>query len=169
LTDSFILYKPKDIVAGDFYWMEQKEGKTLFAAADWAWHGVPGALVSVVFNNGLNRSVREYGLIKPREILDKTQEIVIVEFEKSDEEVREGMDIALCSISGDKVEYDRTNNPLWLIRKGELFKLKGDKQPVGKYEAVTPFTAYELNLEKEHTIYIFSDGYSDKFGGDKRN
>ena len=167
LADSFILYKPKDIVAGDFYWMEQKEGKTLFAAADCTGHGVPGALVSVICNNGLNRSVREYGLIKPGEILDKTREIVIGEFEKSDEEVRDGMDIALCSIDGNKVEYAGANNPLWLIRNGELIELKGDKQPIGKYDAVTPFTTYELELEKEDTIYIFSDGYSDQFGGEK--
>ena len=94
LKESFIVYKPKDVVAGDFYWMEQKNGKVLFAAADCTGHGVPGAMVSVVCNNALNRSVREHGLTDPGEILNKTREIVVAEFEKSEEEVKDGMDIA---------------------------------------------------------------------------
>ena len=108
LKESFILYKPKDVVAGDFYWMEQKDGKVLFAAADCTGHGVPGAMVSVVCNNGLNRSVREHGLTIPGEILDKTREIVVQEFKKSEEDVKDGMDIALCSIEGMKLQYRRS-------------------------------------------------------------
>lgn len=95
LKNAFILYKPKDIVAGDFYWMEKKEDLILFAAADCTGHGVPGAMVSVVCHNGLNRAVKEFSLSKPGEILDKTREIIVQEFEKSDEEVQDGMDIAL--------------------------------------------------------------------------
>jgi len=167
LQDSFILYKPKDVVAGDFYWMEHRDGKVLFAAADCTGHGVPGAMVSVICNNALNRSVREHGLTKPGEILDKSREIVIQEFDKSDEDVRDGMDIALCSLDGNKVEYAGANNPLWLIRKGELIELKGDKQPIGKYAKEEPFNTYELDLEAGDTLYIFSDGYADQFGGTK--
>ena len=89
--DSFVLYKPKDIVAGDFYWIEQKDNKVLFAAADCTGHGVPGAMVSVICNNALNASVREFGLTSPGEILDKTREIVIQEFDKSEEEVKLGV------------------------------------------------------------------------------
>jgi tetratricopeptide (TPR) repeat protein len=106
LPEHFILYLPKDIVAGDFYWMESvndtsnpKNHAVLFAAADCTGHGVPGAMVSVVCNNSLNRSVREYGLTDPGKILDKTREIVVQEFEKSDEDVKDGMDISLCSLS----------------------------------------------------------------------
>ncbi|MCG8699999.1 MAG: hypothetical protein MI922_18230, partial [Bacteroidales bacterium] len=98
LKDSFILFKPKDIVAGDFYWLEHRRNKTLFAACDCTGHGVPGALVSVVCNSVLNRCVREYSLTDPGSILIKTREIVLQEFEKSDKEVTDGMDIALCSI-----------------------------------------------------------------------
>ena len=143
LQESFILYKPKDIVAGDFYWMEHKNGKVLFAAADCTGHGVPGAMVSVICNNGLNRSVREHGLTDPGKILDKTREIVIAEFQKSEDEVKDGMDIALCSLSfpapssslnKDKateekqgtenqeqrtaavLQYAGAHNPLWIIR-----------------------------------------------------
>ncbi len=141
LANSFVLYKPKDIVAGDFYWMESftevsdangtTKNAVLFAAADCTGHGVPGAMVSVVCNNGLNRSVREYGLTEPGQILDKTREIVISEFEKSEEEVKDGMDVALVSLSPYKagnelrnaksphsyiLKYAGAHNPIWIIR-----------------------------------------------------
>lgn len=169
LKDSFILYKPKDIVAGDFYWMEHASGKVLFAAADCTGHGVPGAMVSVVCNNAMNRSVREYGLTEPGEILTKTREIVIEEFEKSEDEVKDGMDIALCSLEGNLLKYAGANNPLWIIRKDsvEIEEIKADKQPIGKYFEQTPFTTHNIELQKGDSIYIFSDGYADQFGGEK--
>jgi serine phosphatase RsbU (regulator of sigma subunit) len=166
LKDSFILYKPKDIVAGDFYWMENRNGKVLFAAADCTGHGVPGAMVSVVCNNALNRSVREHALTDPADILEKTRQIVIDEFEKSDDEVKDGMDIALCALNGNTLQYAGANNPLWIIRNGELIEIKGDKQPIGKFIKPKPFTAHAIELEKNDSIYIFSDGYSDQFGGE---
>ncbi|MCB9334744.1 MAG: tetratricopeptide repeat protein [Flavobacteriales bacterium] len=246
LPHSFILYKPKDIVAGDFYWMEtitpssrhsvldtesantneiphqpfdsaqddtvRDNGLILFAAADCTGHGVPGAMVSVVCNNGLNRSVREHGLTDPGKILDKTREIVIAEFEKSEEEVKDGMDIALCSLkfmanrnpspansqqSTESrqlvaiLEYAGANNPLWVIRplrhsvldtessnnqeiagrasndEFELIEIKADKQPIGKYAEPKPYTTHTIELQKGDSIYIFSDGYVDQFGGEK--
>ena len=167
LEDSFILYKPKDIVAGDFYWMEHHQNQVLFAAADCTGHGVPGAMVSVICNNGLNRSVREYGLIDPGEILDKTREIVIQEFEKSEDEVQDGMDIALCSLEGDTLKYAGANNPLWIVRKGEILETKANKQPIGKFDNPEPYTTHTVQLEKGDSIYIFSDGYIDQFGGEK--
>jgi serine phosphatase RsbU (regulator of sigma subunit) len=167
LQDSFIIYKPKDIVAGDFYWMEHKNGKVLFAAADCTGHGVPGAMVSVVCNNGLNRSVREYNLSDPGKILDKTSEIVIQEFEKSEDEVKDGMDIALCSLEGNKLEYAGAHNPLWIIRNGEIIETKANKQPIGKFDNQEPYTTHSFDLEQGDTIYIFSDGYVDQFGGEK--
>ena len=167
LPNSFVLYIPKDIVAGDFYWMEQKDGKTLFAAADCTGHGVPGAMVSVICNNGLNRSVRENGLTEPGEILDKTREIVIQEFEKSDEEVKDGMDIALCSLEGMNLRYAGAHNPLWVIRNGEIIEIKADKQPVGKFDQLTPYTTHEFQLQAGDAFYIFSDGFADQFGGER--
>ena len=167
LQDSFILYKPKDIVAGDFYWMEHKDDRVLFAAADCTGHGVPGAMVSVICNNALNRSVREHGLKDPGKILDKTRDIVVQEFEKSDEEVKDGMDIAICSLEGNKLEYAGAHNPLWIIRKGELLETKANKQPVGQFDNPEPYTTHTLNLEQGDAIYIFSDGYVDQFGGEK--
>lgn len=196
LKESFILYKPKDVVAGDFYWMEsvsssrhsgldpessQKDNETLkdeiadtpkdvvlFAAADCTGHGVPGAMVSVVCNNALNRAVREYGLTEPGKILDKTREIVIEEFEKSDENVRDGMDIALCSLEGNTLKYAGAHNPLWIVRNGEILETKADKQPIGRlFDKLTSYTTHTIELIKGDSIYIFSDGYADQFGGEK--
>jgi len=176
LKESFILYKPKDIVAGDFYWMEHKDGKVLFAAADCTGHGVPGAMVSVICNNGLNRSVREYNLTEPGKILDKTREIVIQEFEKSEDEVKDGMDIALCSLAVSsssgayrELQYAGANNPLWIIRKGakEIEEIKATKQPIGKYANPELYITHTIELQKGDSIYIFSDGYADQFGGEK--
>jgi serine phosphatase RsbU (regulator of sigma subunit) len=191
LQESFILYKPKDIVAGDFYWLESVSSKrhsaldaespnkneiagqasnddiVLFAAADCTGHGVPGAMVSVVCNNGLNRSVREYGLTDPGEILNKTREIVIAEFEKSEEEVKDGMDIALCSLEGNTLKYAGANNPLWIIRKGEILETKANKQPIGYFDNPEPYTTHTIELQKGDSLYIFSDGYVDQFGGEK--
>jgi serine phosphatase RsbU (regulator of sigma subunit)/tetratricopeptide (TPR) repeat protein len=167
LEKSFIFYKPKDIVAGDFYWLEHKDDVVLFAAADCTGHGVPGAMVSVICNNALNRSVREYGLTDPGKILDKSREIVIQEFEKSDEEVRDGMDIALCVLNGNQLQYAGAHNPLWLIRNEELIEIKATKQPIGQFDKPILYETHHVDLEKGDTIYIFSDGYIDQFGGEK--
>ncbi|MFH2142361.1 MAG: tetratricopeptide repeat protein, partial [Bacteroidota bacterium] len=173
LKESFILYKPKDIVAGDFYWLEHKDGKVLFAVADCTGHGVPGAMVSVICNNGLNRSVREFSLTEPGKILEKTREIVIQEFEKSEEEVKDGMDIALCSLEfpsekerNVKLQYAGANNPLWIIRNGEILETKANKQPIGKFDNPEPYTTHSFELQKGDSLYIFSDGYVDQFGGE---
>jgi len=174
LKDSFVLYMPKAVVAGDFYWLEsvaptdnKKETTILFAAADCTGHGVPGAMVSVVCNNALNRSVREHNLTDPAQILNKTREIVIAEFEKSDEIVKDGMDIALCSLKGNVLQYAGAHNPLWIIRNGAIIETKANKQPIGKFENPLPYTTHTFELIKGDSIYIFSDGYVDQFGGEK--
>lgn len=166
LKKHFVLYKPKDIIAGDFYWLENSYEKTLFAVGDCTGHGVPGAMISVVCNNALNRSVKEYGLTDPGEILDKTKEIVLEEFSKSEEDVKDGMDIALCSLQGRKLKYAGAYNPLWIIRRGEIIETKGNRQPVGKQVHSIPFITHEIDLEKGDLIYLFSDGYVDQFGGE---
>lgn len=167
LPDSFIFYRPKDVVAGDFYWLEKKGETTLFAVADCTGHGVPGALVSVFCNNGLNRSVREKDLVLPGEILDNTRNIVVEEFNKSGQEVNDGMDIALCSLKGNTLKYAGAHNPLWIIRNGGIIEYRANKQPIGKYEDPEPYTTHEIQLEKGDTIYLFTDGIVDQFGGDK--
>jgi serine phosphatase RsbU (regulator of sigma subunit) len=178
-NDICVLYLPKDIVAGDFYWLEQKDDKILVAAADCTGHGVPGAMVSVVCNNSLNRSVHEYGLNNPASILNKTRELVEGEFAKSSERMRDGMDIALCAFTGYnknndnvksfKLEFAGANNSLWLIRKGttEIEEYKGDKQHIGRTDISSPFSTKEVLVNKGDTVYIFSDGIVDQFGGEK--
>ncbi len=167
LPNSFVLYLPKDVVAGDFYWMNQTPTGILFAAADCTGHGVPGAMVSVVCNNALNRSVREFGLHEPAKILDKTREIVVNEFQKSDKDVKDGMDIALCHLSGKSLQFAGAHNPLWIIRSGEIIEIKADKQPIGSFDKASPFTPHSINLKSGDLVYIFSDGYVDQFGGDR--
>jgi serine phosphatase RsbU (regulator of sigma subunit) len=174
IPDSFILYKPKDIVAGDFYWLESvttndKEQIILFAAADCTGHGVPGAMVSIVCHNSMNRAVREFNLIEPHQILDKTRELVVETFEKSHNEVHDGMDIALCSIdkTTNKLIYAGANNGLYLIRNHELIEYKPDKQPIGNYHHIKPFNKHEIQLKKGDVIYMYTDGYADQFGGEK--
>jgi tetratricopeptide (TPR) repeat protein len=167
LKESFILYMPKDIVAGDFYWLETKNNTVLFAAADCTGHGVPGAMVSVICNNGLNRSVREHGITEPGKILDKTREIVVAEFEKSEEDVKDGMDISLCALNGYQLQWAGANNPLWIIRNGELIEYAPNKQPIGKVDKPTTFTTHRIELQQGDRLYIFSDGFADQFGGEK--
>ena len=169
LPNSFIFYQPKDIVAGDFYWMESEEGLAVFAAADCTGHGVPGALISVICSNALNRSVREFKRTKPGAILDKTLEIILEKFEKSEEEVKDGMDIALCTFEPKtrRLQYAGANNPLWIVRKNSnvIEEYKADKQPIGRYMKHVPFSTHETILNEGDTAYIFSDGYADQFGG----
>lgn len=169
LPDSFIIYKPKDIVAGDFYWLEKKEELIIFAAADCTGHGVPGAMVSVICNNALNRSVREFNLSDPGKILDKTREIVISEFEKSDDEVKDGMDISLCCYRSETMElsWAGANNPLWIISENGLKEIKADKQPIGKYMVPKPYTTHRIQLKKNDLVFVLTDGYQDQFGGAK--
>ncbi|HLC82231.1 MAG TPA: SpoIIE family protein phosphatase, partial [Bacteroidia bacterium] len=176
LPDSFIYYKPKDIVAGDFYWMEFLNDSIYIAAADCTGHGVPGAMVSVVCSNALNRAVKEFKLTAPNKILDKVRELVVETFvrndsfgEKSENEVKDGMDISLCCINNTNKHliWAGANNPLWIIRDKQLIEYKADKQPIGKTDNPTPFTCNETQLLKNDSLYLFTDGYADQFGGPK--
>ncbi|MCC7332724.1 MAG: tetratricopeptide repeat protein [Flavobacteriales bacterium] len=167
LPNSFFLYKPKDIVSGDFYWLEQKDNKILFAAVDCTGHGVPGAFVSIVGHNGLTRSINEFGLTQPAQILNKLNELVEETLRQKDNEVRDGMDISLCSIdfSNNQLQYAGANNPLYLVRNGEIQITKADKQPIGGTGENKRFTNHTIELQKNDSIYIFSDGFADQFGG----
>lgn len=188
LKDVFVFYRPKDIVAGDFYWFDRVEDKVFFAVADCTGHGVPGAMVSVICHSALNRSVKEFGLQNPSQILEKTSELVMETFVKSDREVKDGMDIALCVIDlkSQLLTFAGANNPAWIMKSvtteflGDipprdllvsdtrvLIELRGDKQPIGHFEKRHSFTNRQLQLEKGDTIYLSTDGYIDQFGGEK--
>ena len=169
LTESFILYKPKDIVAGDFYWIEPYNGRVLFAVADCTGHGVPGALVSVICHNALNRSVREFNLTDPGNILNKCRDLILEEFRKSDDNVQDRMDISICQLEIDtrKLTWSGANLPLWIKKplENDIHEYKPQKQPIGYFDEIKPFESIEMTLSIGDTIYLFSDGFSDQFGG----
>lgn len=166
----FIYYKPKDIISGDFYWFEKSGDLSFFAVADCTGHGVPGALVSIICSNGLNRAMREHELTDPGKILDKTREIVVDVLNKNEQDVSDGMDITLCVLNHKTNELTcaGANNSLWIIRNKELIELKGDKQPIGYYLNPQPFITHTIQLQRGDALYLFSDGYKDQFGGEKR-
>jgi serine phosphatase RsbU (regulator of sigma subunit) len=169
LPDSFIYYKPKDIVAGDFYWLERKNEYIIFSACDCTGHGVPGAMVSVICSNALNRAVKEFNLLQPGEILTKVRELVLETFEKGENEVKDGMDVSLCAWNKKTNEllWAGANNPLWYIQNKQLKTLSADKQPIGKIDNPKPFTTHKVQLRPGDCIYVFTDGYADQFGGAK--
>ncbi len=167
--DSFVLYQPKDIVAGDFYWMERSDELINFAVADCTGHGVPGAMVSIVCHNALNRSVREYNCTEPAAILDNTRKLVIDSLSKNKMDVKDGMDISLISYDPKKMNilFAGANNGLYLIRNNELTNYKSDRQPIGVFEDQKPFNQQKIDLQKGDIIYLYTDGFADQFGGEK--
>jgi serine phosphatase RsbU (regulator of sigma subunit) len=167
LAQNFIYYQPKDIVAGDFYWAEKVEDLFFIAAADSTGHGVPGAMVSVVCSNALNRAIKEFKLTETGKILDKTRDLVIETFEKSASEVKDGMDISLLciDIKNKNIFWSGANNPLWYIQANELKEIKADKQPIGKTDYSKPFTTHQIEFKENTSFYLFTDGFADQFGG----
>ncbi len=165
--NSFVLYKPKAIVAGDFYWAEKIKDLYFIAAADSTGHGVPGAIVSVVCSNALNRSVKEFNLTDTGKILDKTRELVLETFEKSSEDVKDGMDISfLCvNLKTKSVSWSGANNALWYVQGDQLKEIKPDKQPIGKTDSPKPFVSHTIESAPGTSFYLFTDGFADQFGG----
>lgn len=173
LTNSFILYLPKDIVAGDFYWMANSENadEIFFSVCDCTGHGVPGALVSVVCYNAINKVLNENPSILPSEILDKVSVLIADELNKnSDNVINDGMDSSMCllNLKTKKLIWAGANNPIWIYHlDGSFTEYKGDKMPVGKNDLAKSFTNHSIQLQTGDTIYLFSDGYADQFGGEE--
>jgi serine phosphatase RsbU (regulator of sigma subunit) len=169
LPNTFLLYKPKDIIAGDFYWMEEIDHIIFIAAADCTGHGVPGAMVSVVCSNALNSAVKEFGLRDTGKILDKTRELVLETFKKSGEEIKDGMDISLLAVDAthQKIYWSGANNQLWYISNKTLHEIKANKQSIGKTDNPQPFTTHAIEFKKGDIYYLMTDGYPDQFGGPK--
>ncbi len=174
INESFILYKPKDIVSGDFYWVESIHNLVIFCVADCTGHGVPGAIMSMIGHNGLNKAVREKGLTKPSDILDDLNKTVNETLVKSHnkKQVSDGMDIALCVLDTTKneLQFAGAHNPLYLFRDGSLNIIKANKHPIGRFldGNLRAFNNNVFELNKGDTIYVFSDGYIDQFGGKDR-
>lgn len=192
-TSSFIWYEPKDIVSGDFYWAEKINNELLFAVLDCTGHGVPGAFMSIVGYNGLNNIVNERKITNPGKILDELHKQVFeTTHHNENDDIKDGMDISLCSLNLDTniLQYAGAFNPLIIVRKMinsqsnfssfnkngnriesngefELLEIKGNKQPIGSYKVnkANNFANHSIQLEKNDSLYVFSDGFSDQFGG----
>ena len=168
---SFVLFKPKDIVSGDFYWIGKQKNEFMFAAVDCTGHGVPGAFMSLVGANGLNSAFKEHKLSKPGLILDDLNRYANEALNKSaDDSIRDGMDITLCSINSKemKLRFAGANNPVYLIRDGELEIYKTNKFAIGSFNHEEHnYENFEIDLIKGDKVYAFSDGYPDQFGGER--
>lgn len=173
LPQSFVFYKPKDILSGDFYWIEKKGDLVFVAAADCTGHGVPGALISIVNYNLLNKAVLEKDLNDPADILNYVNNQLIVALHQTYQEssVKDGMDISLCVLNTKTLElnYAGANNPIYIISDEILTQINADKFPVGAFieEQIQTFNTKTVQLYKNDLIYLFSDGYADQFGGHK--
>jgi serine phosphatase RsbU (regulator of sigma subunit) len=171
LPSHFILYKPRDIVSGDFYWVYKKGNKTVFAAADCTGHGVPGAFMSMLGMTLLNDIVNHKNITQANLILEELRKDLKHALKQTgkEKETKDGLDIALCVTDEDtnKLEYSGAYNPLLIIRDGELKKIKATRNPVGIYAYEKPFENHKLKIQKGDALYIFSDGYADQFGNKK--
>jgi len=172
LPDSFVLSKPKGIVSGDFYWIKKIGNKIFVSACDCTGHGVPGALISIIGFKLLSKYIGEYKFYKPAKILNQLNK----EFASANQtiveninEIKDGMDIALCTIDTSTMimEYAGAYNPIYLVRKDELIKLEVDKIPIHLFTTDTgkEFKNHSVQLNKGDALYLFSDGYADQFGG----
>jgi serine phosphatase RsbU (regulator of sigma subunit) len=169
LPDSFILYKPKDVVSGDFPWYIETGDSIFIAAVDCTGHGVPGALLSLIGYFLLNDIVRSRKVTDPGKILDILDEGVTTTLRQDQNETKDGMDIALCRIDkkSRNIEFSGAHRPLYLMKNGEMEQIKGNKFAIGGgiYKNQTNFTSHSLKLAKGDSIYFCSDGYPDQFGG----
>ena len=171
LKNYFILYMPKDIVSGDFYWVNETDGLFMIAAVDCTGHGVPGAFMSIVGYNQLNQAVTVKKARSAGDVLDELNKGVIstLNENKSDNSIKDGMDMALCvfNFAAKKVEFAGANNPLVLVRDNKIIKYRGDRFPIGAFEGNNPqrFKNNEIDLMEGDCLYLSSDGYADQFGG----
>ncbi len=167
--DTFVLFMPKDIVSGDFYWMFDNGDQQFIAVCDCTGHGVPGAFMSIIGHNSLNKVVREYGITRPSAILDQLNtEVLKALMQRNEETINDGMDMALIAFDRKKfkVEFAGAYNPLYVVRKGEVFVYKGDRFPIGMaaISEKKTFSNQTVEILPGDMLYMCSDGYADQFG-----
>ncbi len=171
-AEMFVLYKPKDVVSGDFYWFNQTENNVLVAAADCTGHGVPGAFMSMIGSYELNNSVLERGILQPSKILSSINGSLKKRLKQNDKQTtnKDGMDIVLCSfdLKNLQLQYAGANRPLFIIRNNEPITIAPTKSAIGGYTSDEfEFINNNFPLQKGDCIYLYTDGYSDQFGGEK--
>jgi serine phosphatase RsbU (regulator of sigma subunit)/tetratricopeptide (TPR) repeat protein len=173
LPDGFLIYEPKDIVAGDFYWLEETNDYIFLGIADATGHGVPGALVSLVCAGALNRAVREEGIVSPGQILTRARQLISAMLRQEGGKLRDGMDIALIRFEKHapwRLRFSGANRPLWVMSKdGEFVEMMGTRQSVGYADMEKPFEEVEVDLAAygSVTVYGFTDGVTDQMGGEQ--
>lgn len=169
-SDHFIIFKPRDIVSGDFYWIGETDKQVFFTVADCTGHGVPGAFMSTLGISTLNEIITNNTDLQANTVLGLLREKIKTSLHQTGKEgeAADGMDISFCILHKSKkvLQYSGAYNPLFIFQGGELKEYKADRMPIGIYYGEKKsFTNYEINLKKGDAIYIFSDGYSDQFGG----
>jgi serine phosphatase RsbU (regulator of sigma subunit)/tetratricopeptide (TPR) repeat protein len=175
LPGHFVLFQPKDIVSGDFYWSIEKDNYWYIAAADCTGHGVPGAFLTILGTSFLNELTATDALLTPAEILDKLRSRMIAELSVTNNETNEtkdGMDISLARLNlvTKELMWAGANNPLWIVGKNKqepIIEIPAHKQPIGFYPTLSPYPNHLLQLTRGDTFYLFTDGYADQFGGEK--
>ncbi len=172
MPEHFILFKPRDIVSGDFYWASKVDNKIIFTAADCTGHGVPGAFMSMLGISFLNQIVNEKKITKPNEILDNLRNHIIKALKQNsgeEDSSKDGMDISLTVIDLDtkKVQFAGAFNPIYIVKNGEATVIDADRMPVAIYDHIEPFSMKEIDISDADMVYMFSDGYPDQFGGPK--
>lgn len=171
LPEHFVLYKPKAIVSGDFYWGAKIDTKFLLATCDCTGHGVPGAFMSLLGVSFLNEITKQKNITQPDLVFNSLRANIInaLNPEWTEEEGKDGMDAVLCSYDFNKMElqFACANNPLWILRNNDWLIFKPDKFPIGMQGEIKPFTLQKIQLRKGDLIYTFTDGYADQFGGEK--
>ena len=168
--NNFILFKPKDIVSGDFYWGVKKNEKIIVAAGDCTGHGVPGAFMSMLGHAFLDEILNTMAVENAATILNNLRDEIINTLRQKGTagETRDGMDISLCilDMNAGKLDYAGANNPLYIIRDGKIIKYQADRMPIGiHFISFTPFTNQIIKVNKGDFLYLFTDGYADQFGG----
>ena len=171
LGDHFIFYQPKDIVSGDFYWVESVGENVVFAVVDCTGHGVPGAFMSLIANNALNKIVLENQIVRPGDIANEMNKVITELFQKSEERIRDGMDMGICTWNkkNNTLEFAGAFNSLFIYSDKQLNEIKGNRESIGAsiYLHQKEFTNHQISIKKGDVIYISSDGYPDQFGGEK--
>ncbi|MCF6365792.1 MAG: SpoIIE family protein phosphatase [Bacteroidales bacterium] len=172
LGNHFVLFKPRDIVSGDFYWATQRGNKTVIVAADCTGHGVPGAFMSMLGISFLNEIVNKEEILQANHILNRLRENVKRSLRQTgkENEAKDGMDLALCIIDMDnmQLQFAGAYNPLYILRDDEIIRIKPDRMPIGIYlREKESFTNNVVDIQKGDLLYIFSDGFVDQFGGEK--
>ncbi len=171
IPEHFILFKPRDIVSGDFYWVGRKENKIIITAVDCTGHGVPGAFMSMLGISFLNKIVNEKNITNSGEILNRLRANIINALHPKgyEKESKDGMDMSLCviDIENNTIDFSGAYNSLIFMQDGKVSEVKADRMPVAKYDIMEPFSVKNINFKKGDAIYMTSDGYPDQFGGPK--